>query len=73
MDGSGSINTREFRQGFNQLDLGLGYDEIDDLMVMMKGSNDRTGEVTYDRFISTLDENLKRRHEMNSEALGVQD
>jgi len=73
VDGSGSINTREFRQGFNQLDLGLGYDEIDDLMAMMKGSNDKTGEVSYDRFIATLDENLKRRHEMNSEALGVQD
>ena len=72
VDGSGTINRREFRQGFNQLDLGLGYDEIDDLMAMMKG-NSTSDELTYDEFIVQLDENLKRRKETNSEALGVED
>jgi Ca2+-binding EF-hand superfamily protein len=61
VNGSGTISRREFRQGFNQLDLGLGYDEIDDLMAMMKGNNKDSDVVSYDQFISLLDENIKRR------------
>ena len=31
-NGDGIINQSEFRQGINSLDIGLTYDEIDDLM-----------------------------------------
>lgn len=31
-NGDGVINQSEFRQGINSLDIGLTYDEIDDLM-----------------------------------------
>lgn len=41
-------------------------------MAMMKG-NSTSDELTYDEFIVQLDENLKRRKETNSEALGVED
>jgi Ca2+-binding EF-hand superfamily protein len=61
VSGNGTINRREFRQGFNQLNLGLTFDEIDDLMSMMSSDPSAANEVSYDDFIQHLDDNIRKR------------
>jgi len=59
LDGNGYISLREFRHGLNSLDLGLTYDEIDDLMRLMSTGND--GQISYDDFIQQMDANIRHR------------
>ena len=61
MNGDGLISRQEFRLGFNSLEIGLSYDEIDDLMRMM--SSRRDGQISYDDFIQKMDATIRgRRH-----------
>ena len=48
-NGDGFINQHEFRLGLNSLDIGLHYDEIDDLMRSI--STQKDGSISYDDFI----------------------
>lgn len=57
-NGDGRINAHEFRQGLNSLDIGLHYDEIDELMRAM--STDKDG-ISYDDFIQQMDANIRHR------------
>lgn len=52
-NGDGMISKREFRQGWLTLNLGLTYDEIDDLMDLV--DEDKSGSISYDEFISKMD------------------
>lgn len=57
-NGDGQISMREFRQGWLALDLGLTYDEIDDLMNLV--DEDKSGGISYDEFISKMDIHIKK-------------
>ncbi len=58
-DGNGSINRQEFRLALNSLDIGLHYDEIDDLMRSISTQAD--GSISYDNFIMHMDANIRHR------------
>lgn len=59
-NGDGFINRSEFRLGLNSLDIGLNYDEIDDLMRSISSQPD--GTLSYDDFIMQMDANIRHRH-----------
>jgi Ca2+-binding EF-hand superfamily protein len=69
MNGDGMISRQEFRLGFNSLEIGLSYDEIDDLMRMISSRGD--GRISYDDFIQKMDANI--RHRRNILQPGVDD
>ena len=58
-NGDGFINRHEFRNGLNSLDIGLDYDEIDELMRSMSSQPD--GGISYDDFIMQMDANIRHR------------
>ena len=58
-DGDGEISKREFRQGWLSLNIGLTYDEIDDLMKM--ADSDNSGKIKYDEFLSIMDIHIQRK------------
>ena len=47
------ISKKEFREGWITLNLGLTYDEIDDLMALV--DEDKSGSISYDEFLSKMD------------------
>jgi len=58
-DGNGSINRQEFSLALNSLDIGLHYDEIDDLTRSISTQAD--GSISYDNFIMHMDANIRHR------------
>ena len=58
-NGDGTISQREFRQGWLTLNLGLTYDEIDDLMKIV--DTDKDGAISYDEFISKMDVHIQKK------------
>ena len=58
-NGDGFINRHEFRHGLNSLELGLDYDEIDELMRSISSQAD--GTISYDDFIMKMDANIRHR------------
>ena len=58
-DGDGIISKREFRQGWLTLNLGLTYDEIDDLMNLV--DEDKDGSISFDEFISKMDLHIQKK------------
>ena len=60
-NGDGSISRQEFRLGLNSLDIGLSYDEIDELMRSMSSNAE---EISYDDFIMKMDANLRHRRNL---------
>ncbi len=61
-DGDGVISKREFRQGWLTLGLDLTFEEIDDLMKLV--DSDRSGNISYDEFISKMDVHLQKKSTM---------
>ena len=64
-NGDGFISRQEFRLGLNSLDIGLSYDEIDDLMRSM--STHASGQISYDDFITQMDANIRHRRGLLTE------
>jgi hypothetical protein len=64
-DGDGTISRREFRQGWITLNLGLTYNEIDDLMNMV--DTDKNGAISYDEFISKMDIHIQKKSKQAAE------
>jgi len=64
-DNDGYISRREFRNGWLTLNLGLTFDEIDDLMKLVDKNND--GAVSYDEFISHMDVHIKQKEKTSQE------
>lgn len=58
-DGDGQISKKEFRQGWLTLNIGLTYDEIDDLMKLV--DTDKSGSISYDEFISKMDIHIQKK------------
>ena len=58
-NGDGVISPQEFRLGLASLDIGLHYDEIDELMRSMSARPD--GSISYDDFILQMDANFRHR------------
>ena len=58
-NGDGTISSKEFRQGWITLNLGLTYEEIDDLMGLV--DVDRSGSISYDEFISKMDIHIQKK------------
>jgi len=58
-NGDGVINRQEFRLALNSLEIGLHYDEIDDLMRSISSQAD--GSISYDDFIMHMDANIRHR------------
>lgn len=58
-DGDGLITRREFREGWLTLNLGLTYEEIDDLMNLVDHNSD--GSITFDEFLSRMDIHLNKK------------
>ncbi len=53
------MSKQELRYGFATLEIGIKYDEIDDLMRLISSSTD--GQISYDDFIAKLDANIRHR------------
>lgn len=64
-NGDGTISKREFRQGWVTLNLGLNYEEIDDLMNLV--DEDKSGSISYDEFISKMDVHLQKKSKQAQE------
>lgn len=64
VNGDGMISKKEFRDGIATLEIGIKYDEINDLMKLM--SND-TDKISYDDFITKMDINIRQRKNTVSE------
>ena len=64
-NGDGFISRQEFRHGLNSLDIGLHYDEIDDLMRSISSQPD--GTISYDDFIFQMDANIRHRRALLSD------
>ena len=64
-NGDGSISRREFREGWLTLNLGLTYDEIDELMTIV--DTDRDGAISYDEFISKMDIHIQKKSKFAAE------
>ena len=61
-DGNGFISRQEFRLALNSLEIGLHYDEIDDLMRSISTQPD--GSISYDDFIMHMDANIRHRRNL---------
>lgn len=59
VNGDGKISKQELRQGFASLEIGIKYDEINDLMRLIQPKPD--GTIGYDEFIQKLDANIRHR------------
>ena len=66
-NGDGFINRQEFRNGLNSLDIGIDYDEIDELMRSMSHQPD--GTISYDDFIMQMDTNIRHRRGVLEDAV----
>jgi Ca2+-binding EF-hand superfamily protein len=53
------ISKEELRQGFATLEIGIKYDEINDLMRLITTTKD--GKISYDDFITKMDANIRHR------------
>lgn len=58
-NGDGTISKKEFREGWLTLNLGLTYDEIDDLMNLV--DQDKSGSISYDEFLSKMDIHIQKK------------
>jgi len=56
VNGDGMISRKEFRNGIATLEIGIKYDEINDLMKLMSNDSDK---ISYDDFITKMDVNIK--------------
>lgn len=59
-NGDGQISKKEFRDGIATLEIGVKYDEINDLMKLVS-SNKNADSVSYDDFITKMDINIRQR------------
>lgn len=59
INGDGKISKQELQQGFASLEIGIKYDEINDLMRLIQPKAD--GTIGYDEFITKLDANIRHR------------
>ena len=59
-NGDGQISKKEFRDGIATLEIGIKYDEINDLMKLVS-SNKNADSVSYDDFITKMDVNIRQR------------
>jgi len=50
------ISRKEFRDGIATLEIGIKYDEINDLMKLMSDDGDK---ISYDAFITKMDINIR--------------
>jgi Ca2+-binding EF-hand superfamily protein len=57
-NGDGQISKKEFRDGIATLEIGIKYDEINDLMKLVSSSKN-ADTVSYDDFITKMDVNIR--------------
>lgn len=58
-NGDGVITKEELRSGFAALEIGIKYDEINDLMRIITTTQE--GKISYDDFITKMDANIRHR------------
>jgi len=58
VNGDGMISKKEFRDGIATLEIGIKYDEINDLMKLMSNDSEK---ISYDDFITKMDINIRQR------------
>lgn len=56
VNGDGMISRKEFRDGIAALEIGIKYDEINDLMKLISDDNDK---ISYDAFITKIDMSIR--------------
>jgi Ca2+-binding EF-hand superfamily protein len=59
--GNGKISKKNLRAGLATLEIGIKYDEINDLMRLVDA--DKDGFISYDEFITRLDANIVHRRQ----------
>ena len=60
------ISRKEFRDGIATLEIGIKYDEINDLMKLL---SDDSEKISYDAFIAKMDVNIRQRRNTVSESV----
>lgn len=66
VNGDGMISRKEFRDGIATLEIGIKYDEINDLMKLL---SDDSEKISYDAFIAKMDVNIRQRRNTVSESV----
>lgn len=56
VNGDGMISRKEFRDGIAALEIGIKYDEINDLMKLISDDGDK---ISYDAFITKIDMSIR--------------
>lgn len=56
VNGDGMISRKEFRDGIAALEIGIKYDEINDLIKLISDDSDK---ISYDAFITKIDINIR--------------